>query len=514
MADKGLDFSGWKKTKEGKDSTEFKHADGHTMQVAHKSLTPALQKQLKSLPAHMESGGNVAEELPPVDNDPTYNQQITPTPSGLLGNGLGAPAPSAPAALSPRPTPAVPSTPPKDPATAGMEAGSNAAITGLGEQKAANTGIAKVEGEIASKTAPEMEKGAKQQQQFADTLDQNRQKYDQIVQDASKAINAGEIKPQHIFEGKDLPNRIGTAISLLLGGMGGGLLHQENPVLKQMNQEIQQDIQRQQLNQNNRLNLMGAISNQLGHSAGAAQIATGIIDNHLKNMVIAQAMKLGSPLAMQRAQLINGQLESGAAPLRERAAFLAAQQAHGAGGSPEESLMQYYGMQDPKAAANLAIRLGTTHGISKDMLSYAGDAQKNFVQGPGDKYYNAGSPEAAKEYNDDMSKYQPLMKDLQSLQQFNTLGAKLKVGPAAEAANAAAGRIEQQLLALGSSGRLSETALGFSKGLFSDPTKLRSLVSNNAGTDQLIKSLGNHIQFMQKQRLPGLKQPSSFKARK
>jgi hypothetical protein len=504
MADKGLDFSGWKKIKEGPDSTEFQHADGHTMQVAHKSLSPQLKKQLKSLPAHMAEG---TEE--PIATMEDGSAEITPAqPGGLFEQGV---LPGA----DPNATPEEEINPQlKDPVTASQVAESGAQIQGLEGQQAATTGIAQEEGKIAEQQAPDVKHAANEQQGIEQNLQASQQKMQGVFNDAVQAMNKGEIQPQHLFQGKELPQRIGTAISLILGGMGGGILHQENPVLKQMNQEIQNDLQAQQLNKTNKLNLMGAISTQLGHSVGAAQVGTAIVDEYLKNQINAKAMALGTPVAMQKAQLLNAQLTSGQAPALGHAAYLATMMRRGVPGSPsaqgadpDESLVRYYWSKgDQKSVDGAVSREGTTHGISPGVLAYASnDTKKSFVSGPEGKQYNTGSPENATKYNEEMLKYEPLIKDLQGLHNFNGLSSKLKVGPAASAAEAAAGRVEQQLLALGSSGRLSETALGFSKGLFADPTKLKSMLSNNAGTDQLIKSLSQHTQAVRQQYAPGMR---------
>ena len=62
-----------------------------------------------------------------------------------------------------------------------------------------------------------------------------------------KDIRDKKIEPKTMY-GEDTGKNILTVISLLLGGMAGGLLGQENPALRIINQEIERDIERQKAN--------------------------------------------------------------------------------------------------------------------------------------------------------------------------------------------------------------------------------------------------------------------------
>lgn len=512
MADKGLDFSGWKKIKEGPDSTEFQHADGHTMQVSHKALSPQLKKQLKGLPASMADAGIVGESVdkPAANYDSDNSAPVAPS-QGNMGIMSARPGQDPTENLEEHASPEL-----KDPVMASQVAESKAAEEGLAGQKAANTRVAEESGKIAEQQAPAINQASLEQQKTEQNLQQemefHKNKAQEVINDGVEALKKGELLPTHLFQNQNLPQRIGTAIGLLLGGMGGGMLHQENPVLKQMNQEIQNDFQKQQMNMNNRVNFLGAISNQLGHSAGAAQIATAIADEYSKNKIIAIADSMGTDRAKQIAAGLNAQLTSGQTQVPGTAAFLATMRRRMGAGStakvdPDEALIQNYWRKGQQTAVDNAVsKVGTVHGISPGVLSYASDAtKKSFVPGPDGKMYGTSSPENAAKYNEEAIKYEPLIKDLGEIQKLGGLSSKLSIGPKAAEANAAAARIQQQLLSLGTSGRLSDTALGFSKEMFSDPTKIRSFLSRNADTNKLMQSLSSHMQTTRQQYVPSMR---------
>jgi hypothetical protein len=62
-----------------------------------------------------------------------------------------------------------------------------------------------------------------------------------------KNIRDKQIEPKKMY-GDDTIKNIVTAISLLMGGMAGGILKTENPALKMINEEIEKDLDRQKAN--------------------------------------------------------------------------------------------------------------------------------------------------------------------------------------------------------------------------------------------------------------------------
>lgn len=69
-----------------------------------------------------------------------------------------------------------------------------------------------------------------------------------------KDIRDKKIEPKKMY-GDNVFKNIATVISLMMGGMAGGILKQENPALKMINEEIERDLERQKANINTETSL-------------------------------------------------------------------------------------------------------------------------------------------------------------------------------------------------------------------------------------------------------------------
>lgn len=88
------------------------------------------------------------------------------------------------------------------------------------------------------------------QQMIQKTMEERRRVRENFEQD----IRDRRIEPKKMY-GEDTGKNILTVISLMLGGMAGGLLKQENPALRMINEEIERDLARQKENANLENNL-------------------------------------------------------------------------------------------------------------------------------------------------------------------------------------------------------------------------------------------------------------------
>lgn len=73
-----------------------------------------------------------------------------------------------------------------------------------------------------------------------------------------------QIDANHYMNTMGTGGKIATAIGLILGGMGGGLTHQENPAMKFLQNQIDNDVKSQQANIDNKKTLMGALHQYYG----------------------------------------------------------------------------------------------------------------------------------------------------------------------------------------------------------------------------------------------------------
>lgn len=128
-----------------------------------------------------------------------------------------------------------------------------------------------------------------------------------------------KIDPNHYMESKSAPGKVASAIGLILGGIGGGLTHQENPAMKFLNAQIERDVQSQQNNMSNKLNLMGHYSQQLGDMRAGASFAKAAQYGIYASKVDEAAGKMADPMAKARAQQLKAQLIQQAVPYLHQA---------------------------------------------------------------------------------------------------------------------------------------------------------------------------------------------------
>lgn len=123
-----------------------------------------------------------------------------------------------------------------------------------------------------------------------------------------KEVASNKIDPKHYMENLSAPKKVATAIGLILGGMGGGLMHQENPALKMLNSQIDRDVKAQQDNQENRLSIAGHYSQQLGNMQAGAAFAKATQMAIYAAQINKAAGQTADPLAKGRAQQAIAQL--------------------------------------------------------------------------------------------------------------------------------------------------------------------------------------------------------------
>lgn len=132
--------------------------------------------------------------------------------------------------------------------------------------------------------------------------------------DQEKVIN--DIQNGHIDANAYLNNmgagqKVSTAIGLILGGMGGGLMHQENPAMKFIQGQIANDVKAQEVNINNKHNLLNALEKQYGDKQTALQSLYNIYSLKYENQMKQAAAESGS-------QLVNARLLQGLGPLEQQ----------------------------------------------------------------------------------------------------------------------------------------------------------------------------------------------------
>lgn len=222
-------------------------------------------------------------------------------------------------------------------------------------------------------------------QEHYNALDQERQGFQQDI------VNQ-HIDPNHYMSSMGTSGRISTGIGLILGGIGGGLTHQENPALKFLNAQIDRDIHSQVAELGKKENLLSANMRQFGNLKDATEM-TRIMQNDIVSMQLKQAAaKAMDPLAKARAMQASGKLDMDTAQLQgQMANRLTVQNAVGLIQKDPSKAQQIIGViqnLDPKRAEELQKHLVPGVGLAptpddaklaKEALSRRESIQQNIM---------------------------------------------------------------------------------------------------------------------------------------
>lgn len=282
---KGLDLSKFKKGGDDGRTVTLHHPDGHQLKIAKGALSPALRKQVESLPTHSgaqagakrfaEGGASdydagtttgLEDEAPPAP--PAAKGDISPQalmrdpmtgedPGQMFGAGERIPsleqqaeaAPAAPDMDANSPAPPVAgdaslTNPYADYVNNSAEAPAAAPARGAAPQPSRAAPAPASEG-----VPPPPVFTPQQTATYLKT-------HDPLFQ---KDLDSGHIKPEtyaSLFAKKDTLGKIGTIFGMMLSGAGSGLADQPNVLMTMMQKEIDNDFEAQKQSKTNAYNLL------------------------------------------------------------------------------------------------------------------------------------------------------------------------------------------------------------------------------------------------------------------
>ncbi len=182
---------------------------------------------------------------------------------------------------------------------------------GLNMQQAGNTNEARAIGNLENQKANIYQN---HQQELADLnyqAQQNAWNNHVETQNIIDDMKQSHIDPRAYVNNMTGGQKVSTAIGLLLGGIGGGLTHTGvNPAMDFLNKQIDRDVAAQKANVENKQTIFNAMQKQYGNQQDAVKMTHAFYLAKLQNEIGTAAAKSGSPLAMARAQQLNGPLES------------------------------------------------------------------------------------------------------------------------------------------------------------------------------------------------------------
>lgn len=187
--------------------------------------------------------------------------------------------------------------------TTGIQSQANAeAAVGQQQAKVLNAQVAKQQAAIGAF------------QDHYNSLDQERKGFQSDLEN-------NHIDPNQYLGNMGTAAKISTALGMILGGAGAGVLHQENPVTKFLGDQINRDIQAQQANMGKQESLLSANMRQFGNLRDATDMTRIMMNDVVGNQLKAAAARSSDPMAKARAQQAIGQIETQAAPIMSQIAM-------------------------------------------------------------------------------------------------------------------------------------------------------------------------------------------------
>ena len=257
------------------------------------------QDSAPASPVTVNVGQPQGEALPIATSPQALNSSMQPTPD--------APQAAQPAASSQQ----LPQVPPKGAPTPDTMHGYQQQIAGAQQQAQAESAIGKTQETVLKGQALGQQKVMDDYQQHFNALNAERQALTHDI------LNK-HIDPNHYLGSMSTGQRIGTALSLLAGGIGAGLTGGPNQALQMLNSQIDRDIEAQKAAIGQKETLLSANMRQYGNLKDATDM-TKIMMHDIASTQLQQAVaSQASPAAQARAKQITGALEMQTAPMMQQ----------------------------------------------------------------------------------------------------------------------------------------------------------------------------------------------------
>ncbi len=223
---------------------------------------------------------------------------------------------------------------------------------------------AAAEGALGIEQAKVLNDQAIQQRQAQTHYNETFAKLDSERKHLQDDIIQAHIDPAHYLGKMDTVQRVGTAIGLILGGIGSGLTHGDNQALKFLNSQIDRDIEAQKVNLGKKESLLSANMKEFGNLKDATEMTRLMMGDTVSTQLKAAAAKSQDPIAKARALAAAGEIEQKMAPMFQsfamnRSMINAAEQDRqsGNGTTAQESMLPILRVINPEKAKEIEGRL-------------------------------------------------------------------------------------------------------------------------------------------------------------
>lgn len=506
--------------KEDDKAFHIKHPDGTSFRVAKKGLSKEGIKRIQKLP-HFDDGGFVQADMAAQTPDPSsINPQFGFTPDanapGLdtLANALTAHPPAEQSAqtnqeaanlaqemensghvVMPEDKSETPQSQPQssEPVQAsanqgsqgevnpaafnmygGIEGAYNEGVSGLNEMAKAQSEQAKADQQAWGNYQNQQ---AQFQQQFQEQQNQLKAENDKLTQ----AVASSQINPNHYWQNMSTANKIGTAVSLFLGGLGAGMAKTPNYAMQMFQKNVDNDIAAQRQNLGKTQNLL-SMNLAKYRNLYAAEDATRLqYFSMLKGQLAMNAAKSGSEMAMARAKMGIAAIDQQMAPIQMKLSM----------------------MQLQAKSLNGGIPVGQDTALQ--VLNPGYNPLRVVVNGIA---YQAPDAKTAEQLRNVEALAGPVISDIR---QLDKLGPEATIpGSAAwNTAHALRGRLATALPMLSGAqvgvSRINEAEINHLLETIKDPTKFTQLLHGGLRNNETIRNLENEIESQRVNKLSGYK---------
>lgn len=351
-----MKFRDFKKVDTTSTHTIFKHPNGHTIEVAHEGLDPAIRKQMREIPISpmeklkekrapkklaegTEKPIAVATEEEPI---PDFSQPLSmerpaafldqPAPYGLeqkeggtyltLGKPEEQPMAAQPEAKAPSyenfpidqgAEQAKQEAPP-------MPEGQDKQLKALDVYEKGAATVAQAQQAKAAEEAQAIT-DLQQKAELRRTEIQNEMaKTNSEIEKLEKARAEGKIDPNRYMGNRSTVQKIFQTIGLILGGIGSGLTGQPNLAYKVLESNIERDIDQQKSQMETQNNLLAAYNKKLGNLQDAQNMVRLDYIAQVDGAAQLAAAKSGSKEAQGRYQMLKSELDMRRAAITDQIA--------------------------------------------------------------------------------------------------------------------------------------------------------------------------------------------------
>jgi hypothetical protein len=158
-------------------------------------------------------------------------------------------------------------------------------------------GIGQAEAEVARRNVQTLDR---QQQATQEIFKQHETEMASLNKHREEMINAikeQKIDPKHFLSSQSAPQKVATAIGLILGGLSSGLTGKDNPALTFLNHQIDRDIEGQRMEMSRKHNLLGSLEKQIGDTKLAQATARAMLADKYANEMLSNAEKSKDKMA-------------------------------------------------------------------------------------------------------------------------------------------------------------------------------------------------------------------------